>query len=263
MMKSALKRSRLVAVMLLGLLLLGCASTASNVSSGRENNQVAYQQHVNLANQYIGLDKRDLARLHLNKAEKLHNAADIKGVAQLYNSHALLYQIELEVALAETYFLKAIDSDPSDSVVRYNFSSFLFNQDRFLESLEQMLLVSKDLNYQRRPQAFYIAGLAQNKLNDRVAAIQSFKRAIELSPQFNLAYLEVAKVYFEQQRYLLARDAIGYYVALSGDTAESLWLLVRIEFKMGNAQAMAISGDRLNTLFADSEQAERYRKLVQ
>ena len=152
MMKSALKRSRLVAVMLLGLLLLGCASTASNVSSGRENNQAAYQQHVNLAKQYIGLDKRDLARLHLNKAEKLHNAADIKGLAQLYNSYALLYQIELEVALAETYFLKAIDSDPSDSVVRYNFSSFLFNQDRFLESLEQMLLVSKDLNYQRRPQ---------------------------------------------------------------------------------------------------------------
>ena len=120
-MKSALKRSRLVAVMLLSFLLLGCASTASNVSSGRENNQAAYQQHVNLAKQYIGLDKRDLARLHLNKAEKLHNAADIKGLAQLYNSYALLYQIELEVALAETYFLKAIDSDPSDSVVRYNF----------------------------------------------------------------------------------------------------------------------------------------------
>ena len=256
MMKSALKRCRFVTAMLSGLLLLGCASTASNVSNGLENNKAAYQQHVNLAKQYIGLDKRDLARLHLNKAEKLHNTADIKGLSQLYNSYALLYQIELEVALAETYFLKAIDSDPSDSVVR-------FNQDRFPESLEQMLLVSKDLNYQRRPQAFYIAGLAQNKLNDRVAAIQSFKRAIELSPQFNLAYLEVAKVYFEQQRYLLARDAIGYYVALSGDTAESLWLLVRIEFKMGNAQAMAISGDRLNTLFADSEQAERYRKLVQ
>ena len=262
-MKLASNGCRFVTAMLMGLLMVGCASTATKESISRESNKTAYQQHLNLAKQYIGLDRRDLARLHLNKAQKLHDAADVKGLSQLYNSYALLYQVEREVALTEIYFLKAIDSDPNDSVVRYNFSSFLFNQERFSDSLEQILLVSKDLNYQRRPQAFYIAGLAQNKLNDRAAAIQSFKRAIELSPQFNLAYLEVAKVYFEQQRYLLARDAIGYYVALSGDTAESLWMVVRIEFKMGNAQAMAISGDRLNTFFADSEQAERYRKLVQ
>ena len=96
-----------------------------------------------------------------------------------------------------------------------------------------------------------------------MAAVHSFERAIELSPRFNLAYLEVAKAYFEQQRYLLARDAVGYYIALSGDTAESLWLLARIEFKMRNAQAVSTSGDRLNTLFADSEEAGRYRALVQ
>ena len=139
----------------------------------------------------------------------------------------------------------------------------MFNQERFAESLEQILLVSTDLSYQRRPQAFFIAGLAQNKLNDRDAAIQLFKRAIELSPQFNRAYLELAKAYFEQKRYLLARDTMGYYKAFSQDTAESLWLLVRIEFNMGDSQAMTIYGDRLVTLFGDSEQVGSYQKLVQ
>ena len=262
-MKATLKTCRFTTAMLLGLLLFGCASTTSNVSSSRDTNQTAYDQHVNLAKQYIGLDKRNLARLHLRKAENLHDTDDIKGLSQLYNSYALLYQIELEMGLAEKYFLKAMNSDPSDSVVRYNFSSFLFNQGRFAESLEQILLVSTDLSYQRRPQAFFIAGLAQNKLNDRDAAIQSFKRAIELSPQFNRGYFELAKAYFEQKRYLLARDTMGYYKALSQDTAESLWLLVRIEFNMGDSQAMTIYGNRLVTLFGDSEQAGSYQKLVQ
>ncbi|MFQ3263574.1 MAG: type IV pilus assembly protein PilF [Polaribacter sp.] len=263
MMKMTLRKSRLVVAVAVVFILSGCASTGSTTASASGNNQTAYQQHVNLAKQYIGLNKRDLARLHLNKAEQLHTKSDIKELSQLYNGYALLYQIELETDLTETYFLKALDSDPSDSVARYNFAAFLFNQERFAESLEQITRVSKDLNYPRRPQAFYIAGLAQKKLEDSVAAVHSFERAIELSPRFNLAYLEVAKAYFEQQRYLLARDAVGYYIALSGDTAESLWLLARIEFKMGNAQAVSTSGDRLNTLFADSEEAGRYRALVQ
>ena len=263
MMKTMLIKSRLVTAVVIAFMLFGCASTGSAIAGKSGNNQTAYQQHVNLAKQYIGLNKKELARLHLSKAEQMHAKSDIKGLSQLYNGYALLYQIELEMDLAESYFLKAVNSDPSDSVARYNFASFLLNQARFEESLEQITRVSEDLNYPRRPQAFYIAGLAQNKLNDGMAAVRSFERAIELSPRFNLAYSEVAKTYFEQERYLLARDAIGYYNALSGDTAESLWLLVRIEFKMGDAQAMAASGDRLNTLFADSEQAGRYRALVQ
>lgn len=263
MMKIMLTKSRLVTAVLLVFMLSSCASTGSTTVSKSGDNQTAYQQHVNLAKQYIGLNKRELARLHLSKAEQVHTKPDIKGLSQLYNGYGLLYQIEREMDLAESYFLKAVNSDPSDSVARYNFASFLFNQARFEESLKQITWVSKDLNYSRRPQAFYIAGLAQNKLNDGMAAVPSFERAIELSPRFNLAYSAVAKAYFEQERYLLARDAIGYYSALSGDTAESLWLLVRIEFKMGDAQAMAASGDRLNTLFADSEQAGKYRALVQ
>ncbi len=56
---------------------------------------------------------------------------------------------------------------------------------------------------------------------------------------------------------------MGYYKALSQDTAESLWLLVRIELNMGDSQAMMAYGDQLVTLFGDSEQAGSYQTLVQ
>ena len=58
------KRGRLVIALTLGLLLLGCVSPATKPSAGGSDAKAAYQQHVSLAKQYIGLKNRELARIH-------------------------------------------------------------------------------------------------------------------------------------------------------------------------------------------------------
>jgi|TARA_B110000211_G_C13941176_1_gene491732 type IV pilus assembly protein PilF len=262
-MELLLKRCCPVILVVLGILQSGCASTQSGVSSKDVDKKTAYHQHINLAKQYIGANQRGLARLHLTNAQKYIDTNYEDDLSKFFSTYALLYQMELEFELAEEYFGKAIKSDPNDSATRYNYSWFLFKQERFADALKQILIVSRDVSYRRRPQAFLIAGLTQKELEDSDAALQSFERAIDLAPQFNAAYLEAAKVYFERQSYLLAKDAIVTYISISGETAESLWLLTRIQLKIGDAPAMTESGDRLNTLFADSEQAGRYRALVQ
>jgi len=68
-MKFIGKRGRLVIALTLGLLLQGCASPTTKSSAGGPDAKAAYQQHVNLAKQYIGLKNRELARIHLSKAE--------------------------------------------------------------------------------------------------------------------------------------------------------------------------------------------------
>ena len=118
------KRGRLVIALTLGLLLLGCVSPATIPSAGGSDAKAAYQQHVSLAKQYIGLKNRELARIHLSKAERFQNAVDKTRLSELYNGYALLYQSELEMELAEKYYQKALVSDATDSVARYNFSSY-------------------------------------------------------------------------------------------------------------------------------------------
>ena len=70
-------------------------------------------------------------------------------------------------------------------MARYNFAAFLFNQGRFSEARDEMEKVSQDLNYDRRPQAFYILGLAQNRLKERAAALESFEKATQLAAGFS------------------------------------------------------------------------------
>ena len=256
------KRGRLVIALTLGLLMLGCASPATKPSAGGPDAKAAYQQHVSLAKQYIGLKNRELARIHLSKAERFQNAVDKTRLSELYNGYALLYQSELEMELAEKYYRKALVSDATDSVARYNFSSFLFNQERFEEALEQIVIVSKDLDYRRRPQAFYITGLVQIRLGDTVGALKSFERATQLAAQFALPYLEIAKIYFDQKNDELAKQSVLYYMGLAGETAEGLWLLVQTELRMGNSQATLENGTKLKTLFPDSDEVVKYKGLL-
>ena len=95
--------------------------------------------------------------------------------------------------------------------------------------------VSQDLNYDRRPQAFYILGLAQNRLKERAAALESFEKATQLAAGFSPPYLEAAEIYFQQKDYALSRMALDRFKQMSEPTAQSLWLSVRLEKNLATA----------------------------
>ena len=105
---------------------------------------------------YIGSENRDLARVHLKKATKYRSRS-----AQLDNAYALLYQSEGEYQLAEAHYKKALARDKKYTLARYNFAAFLYNQGRMAEARKQIELVTQDLEYERRAQAFYILGLTE------------------------------------------------------------------------------------------------------
>jgi len=247
--------------LLVALLLSGCVSS-TNMTKVTVDTADAYQQHLNLAMQYIGMNNRDLARIHLGKAEKYLNSSDKAAQSQFYNGYALLYQVELELALAEKYFLKALDSNGENNTARYNFASFLFNQKRFNDALDQMLIVTEDLNYQRRPQAFYIAGLLENKRENPDTALRFFIRASQLAPLFRPPYIEAAKIYLGQKNYVLAKKKLQEHVGLAGATADNLWLSIQLEAVLGNDESARIQGEKLKKLYPDSKEAAQYAKAL-
>ena len=254
-----LSRFLLVTILTSAVLASGCVSTSSKPRQALDP-EAAYQQHIKLAMKYIGTKNRDLARVHLQKAAQFDSRATRTQMSQLHNGYALLYQMEQEMVLAESHYRKAIARDKTDSMARYNFSGFLFNQGRFKESLEEMALVSKDLSYERRPQAFYIVGLCHSKLEQQDQALESFEKATQLTPRFAAPYLEATEIYFAQKRYPRAKNALDQYAFLARSTAKSLWLAVRLEDRFGNRDAASSQGLQLKNLFPYSKENLEYQE---
>ena len=231
----------------------GCVSDGPK-SANSENPEAASQQHIKLALKYIGSDNRDLARVHLEKAAKYRSRS-----AQLFNAYALLYQREQEFKLAEEYFAKALARDKSYTLARYNFAAFLYNQGRLAEAREEIKLVSEDLGYERRAQAFYILGLTQKRMGDSPQALESFEKATQLSSGFPAPFLEAAELYYQQQNYPLSKLALDRFRQLSAPTAQSLWLAVRVEERFGNRDKAASEGLKLKNLFPYSKENLAYQ----
>lgn len=250
----------LAAVILTSAVLVsGCVSTTSKPRQAPDP-EAAYQQHIKLAMQYIGTKNRDLARVHLDKAARFDSRSTRAQMSQLHNGYALLYQLERETELAETHYRKALASNRNDSMARYNFGAFLFNQGRFEDAHKQIAVVSEDLSYERRPQAFYILGLCQYRLNQQQQALDSFERATQLMPRFAAPYLDAAEIYFAQQSYPRAKRALDQYAYLAQATARSLWLAVRLEEQFGNKDAASSRGLQLKNLFPYSKENLEYQK---
>ena len=250
---------KLIKFLLLAVLitsLLGCVSSTEtkNIVADPEE---AFTRHIKLARQYIGSKNRDLARLHLEKAAAFSSKT---RRSKLHSGYGLLYQMEQETELAEKHFRQAIASDKKDSMARYNFAAFLYNQGRFKKALQQMQIVSEDLGYERRPQAFYIVGLAQSKTGQQAEALGSFEKATQLQPKFAEPYVEAAEIYFAQQKLPMAKRALDQYGFLAQPTAKSLWLAVRIEHSFGNRDGAASQGLKLKNLFPYSNENLEYQK---
>ena len=167
------------------------------------------------------------------------------------------------MGLAEQHYRKAIGIDQNNSMVRYNFATFLYNHRRFAEALEQIEVASNDLDYARRPQAFYISGLIQRQLNRSAEALRSFVKVNQLLPEYAPPWLNTAEIYFEHKRFLEAVQALQQYSDLASPTAKSLWLAVRLEEYFGNRDAVASQGLKLKKLFPYSSENREYKEWLQ
>ena len=238
--------------------LTACISVGSSNKAG--NSEASFNQHMTLALQYLGRKNNDLARVHLKKAKQFNSSS---AKAQLYGGYALLYQSEQDMGLAEQHYRKAIGSDQNNSMVRYNFAAFLYNQRRFIEALEHIEVASNDLEYARRPQAFYISGLIQRQLTLSAEALRSFVKVNQLLPEYAAPWLDTAEIHFEQKRFLEAAQALQQFSDLAQPTAQSLWLSVRLEKYFGNRDAVASQGLKLKKLFPYSSENREYKQWLQ
>ncbi len=245
---------RIVAVLLLSLTVSACVTNVTGKALPTADKEKALASHIQLGLGYLRNKNLDLARHHFEKAL----AFDSQSAGAL-NGQALLYQLEGEVALAESFFLKALSSDPSSSRARNNYGNFLYQQKKYSQAYQEFETVTRDLQYNYRAGALFNLGRAAKKIDKVERAEAVFTQVLMLDPRMSLALIELAEIKFAKKEYAESRTLLDRYGKQSKQTARSLWLGIRIEQIFGNQDKLASHALALKNLYPYSKELLEYQ----
>jgi type IV pilus assembly protein PilF len=175
-------------LLLLTVFLSACVTETSGPEPVPVNPQVALEQRVGLARQYIGVGDWE------NAKRNLELAADIDPSSpDVLEAFALVFQRTGEFERAERSFDRALALG-GGSRIRNNYAAFLFAQGRYRESASVFEAVTNDTLYRGRSQAFVNLGLALLQTGDVQDARASFDRALLMEPRNATALLELTQI---------------------------------------------------------------------
>jgi type IV pilus assembly protein PilF len=172
-----------------------------------------------------------------------------------YNIYGLIYMELTEDKLAEENFRRAIELDRSDSEARNNYGWFLCTRGRHDEGLEQFAVALRNPLYPQPERAMANAGLCAEMKGDLALAEANLLKSLKLQPDNPNTVLKLAGLNFRQGRLMETQRLLGRHAELAPPTAESLWLGVRLERKLGDRAQEAAYGLQLRKRFPDSNEA--------
>lgn len=243
-------------IVMAAILLAGCAGQpigdgggVSSTPADSESRQRA-RAFTDLAGAYFA---RAQYKIALDELRKAITADSHFGPA--YNVYGLIYMELAEDRLAEENFRRAIELDRSDSETRNNYGWFLCTRGRYDEGLEQFSSALRNPLYTQPERAMANAGLCAERKGDLALAEANLLKSLKLQPDNPNTLIKLAGLYFRQGRLMETQHLLGRHAELAPPTAESLWLGVRVERRLGDRAQEAAYGLQLRKRFPDSDEA--------
>ena len=174
--------------------------------------------------------------------------------AEAHGALAILHWRLGELDKAERAFREAIRLNPDDPQLHNNFGVLLCEQQRYELAEQQFMQALTNPLYETPEHSYTNAGLCALRRPDHTLAEKHFRAALQKNPRFAPALLRMGEISFDGQHYLQARAYLQRYSEVAQPTAESLWLGVRTERKLGDRNAASNYALRLRSNFPDSEQ---------
>ena len=196
-------------------------------------------------------DARNRARLHTELASAYYSrgsmaialdelrtavAAD-SSYAPAHSMFGLVYMQLRENPRAQESFERALSYSPNDSDINHNYGWFLCQTERAPESIKYFLHAIRNPLYPTPWRSYAAAGVCSQRMKNEKQAEEFFERALRLEPDEPSSLLQLGQIRYRQGSLEDARRLVGRFNRLAGPTAESLWLAVRVERKLGQRVA--------------------------
>ena len=211
--------------------------------------------HTELASAYFERGSVGVALEEL----RIATSAD-PNYAPAYNVLGLVHMDLRENDAAQRNFERALALAPNDPDVNNNYGWFLCRTDREQRSIPYFLAALKNPLYKTPARSYINAGLCSLKIDGGRDAAGYFELALRVEPDNPAALFNLASIRYQHGQLEAARGLIGRYNKLVDPTAESLWLALRIERKLGDRGAENAHASQLRRRFSGSPEYQSLLK---
>lgn len=170
--------------------------------------------------------------------------------APAHNLLGLIYLLLNEQTQAQASFEQAVRLAPGDPEIANNYGLFLCQGGREREAIEQFLAATRNPLYKTPTRPYTNAGLCSLRMKDEKSAEDYFRRAATADGANVQAIYHLSNLAFRKGDLFNAKRYLGEIHSQMEPNAESLWLGVRIERKLGDRQAEASYASQLRRKFA-------------
>ena len=238
-------------------LLAGCATQPQQSAAARE-----------FATPSDDTDARKRARIRLELATgyfeegKTEIAIDeLKQVIAIdptfpdaYNLRGLVYMRLGDMPAAEDSFRRALSINPRDADTLHNYGWLQCQQGRYPEAERSFYQAIASPVYQGRARTYLAMGVCQARAGQLDPAEHSLARSYEIDAANPVTGYNLARVLYLKGDFKRAQFYIRRLNNSELANAESLWLGIRVENRMNDAQAMSQLSEQLRKRYPASRE---------
>lgn len=182
------------------------------------------------------------------------------GYAAALNLRGLIYMRLQQPGQAEESLRQAQAIDPRDPDIAHNFGWLLCQEGRYPQAQAQFDRALGHPSYGGRAKTLMTQGLCQMRAGRAGDAEQSLLRSYELDAahpvtSYNLSQLLLQRGELARAQFYIRRLNNGEHA-----NAESLWLGIRIEQRLGDRAAMTQLADQLRKRYPQSRELSAYER---
>ncbi|MDD0809729.1 type IV pilus biogenesis/stability protein PilW [Curvibacter sp. RS43] len=180
--------------------------------------------------------------------------------AEAYNLRGLIYMRLDDDRQAEEAFKRALALSPRDSNVLHNYGWMLCQRKRYSEASEAFNQALNNVLYGDKAKTYMAQGLCQARAGQKAEAERNLSKAFELDAanpitSFNLSVLLYQRADLTRAQFYIRRLNNSEYA-----NAESLWLGIRVERRLGDRVAMQQLAEQLKKRFPQSRELMSYER---
>jgi type IV pilus assembly protein PilF len=180
--------------------------------------------------------------------------------AAAFNLRGLIYTQLRDMQLAEESFQQALRLDPRDGDAWHNLGWMYCQDGRWALSFDAFRRALNTPGYRSAARSWMALGICEARAGQAEAAEQSLQRAFELDSThpvvlYNLALLLHQRGDAERARFYIRRLNNSELA-----NAESLWLGIKIENRLGYRDTAQQLGEQLKRRFPASREANAYER---
>ena len=180
--------------------------------------------------------------------------------AQAYSTRGLVLYYIKEFASAEKDFQRALDLDAKDPEINNNYGWFLCHTGKEKESIAYFQRAINNPLYQTPETAYLNVGACYIQLGDLASAEEYVRKNLRFARDNPPALFQLARINYLRGNYDAARAHLKNVVRQTDPDAETLWLSLRVERRLGDRSAEESLIAQLRRKYPDSFEYQEFLK---